>query len=788
MSAHGARRRGSSARWAGDLALGMRLSVTGGRPAWFRLALISLGVALGVAMLLVAASIPAAVAARDGRLAARDVDWSQELGRGEDTLLIKRADTRYRDIEIYGRVVRPEGKRAPLPPGVTRWPGAGEMLVSPALARLLAEDGSAGERAGAGARLRDRWDAHVAGTIGAEGLTGPGEYAFYLVSDRLSADSASRVRAFGESDADQGVPPALLLLGAVAVVALLLPVAIFVTTAVRFGGEARDRRLAALRLFGADTAMTRRIAAGETLVGAVLGLAAGGLLYLALRLLAEGTSLVDASFHPDDLRPVPALTVLIVVLVPVTAVLITLSALRRVAVEPLGVVRLGGEHRRRLWWRLILPVAGPALLYPLRNGFSEQATGFEAQVMAGMAALLIGVALLLPWVVEAVVRRLRGGSVAWELAVRRLQLDSGTAVRAVSGIAVSVAGAIALHGLFGAVQAQFTVENGRDTSRFQAVVLPTFEIGPGLAAERKRWESALRDAPGVRTAAAMILVHAALPGSADESDDVALRVGSCAVLRLEARIGDCADGDTFVVASPTAPAPRPGTAYALVGSEQKASASSPRWTLPADARTAPILPGSLHASESTILATPGALRGTRFTPVTITYYAGLDPADPDAFDRLRNAVGRLDPTAPVQSITAQSFDGVLLGLRQGLLAGALALLLLIGSSLLVNVAEQLHERRRPLAVLIASGTPRSTLSASILYQIAIPVLLGLILAVLTGTALSGILQAAAGTLVRFDWVGIGVTSGAAALVVLLTTAAGLPLLRRVSGPEGLRSE
>ncbi|MFD0662048.1 hypothetical protein [Thermocatellispora tengchongensis] len=103
----------------------------------------------------------------------------------------------------------------------------------------------------------------MVGTIGPDGLAGPGEYAFYLGTDRLDESSATRVRSFGRNDLDEGVPPVLMLLGGVGVVVLLLPVAIFVTTAVRFGGEARDRRLAALRLVGADAAMTRRIAAGR---------------------------------------------------------------------------------------------------------------------------------------------------------------------------------------------------------------------------------------------------------------------------------------------------------------------------------------------------------------------------------------------------------------------------------------------------------------------------------------------------------------------------------------------
>ncbi|MFD0662050.1 FtsX-like permease family protein [Thermocatellispora tengchongensis] len=166
----------------------------------------------------------------------------------------------------------------------------------------------------------------------------------------------------------------------------------------------------------------------------------------------------------------------------------------------------------------------------------------------------------------------------------------------------------------------------------------------------------------------------------------------------------------------------------------------------------------------------------------------MDPADPDALDRLRNAAARVDPAAHVQLIELRTFDGTLLTIRQGLLVGTTALLLLIGASLLVNVAEQLRERRRLLAVLVAFGTRRKTLGGSVLFQIAIPVMLGLVLAVLTGTGLSAILQAAADAPVRFDWLGIGATSGAAALVVLLSTAASLPLLWRLAKPGGLRSE
>jgi hypothetical protein len=783
--------RGALARWVIDLALGARFSVAGGRSGWARLAMIAAGIGLGVAMLLLAATIPTVVAASDARLAARDTEWSQSMPPGADTLLIDRADTEYRGQKVYGRLIQPEGDQSPLPPGVTRRLAPGEMVASPALARLLDSD--------EGALLRQRWDARVVDTIGAAGLAGPGEYAFYLGTDRLTEDSATRVRSFGWAEVHEGMPPVLMLLGIVGLVVLLLPVAIFVSTAVRFGSEARDRQLAALRLVGADTRMTRRIAAGETLVGALLGLVTGGLLYLAVTALAQRLLPSGLSFYRADFRPVPALLALVLTMVPVGAVTVTLAALRRVVVEPLGVVRRSGDRHRQLWWRLILPAAGLALLYPLYNGLSDRETGWEYQVVAGLAALLVGVALLLPWLVDATVRRLGGGGVAWQLAVRRLQLDSGTAVRAVSGIAVSIAGAIALQGLLAAVQTQFTVQNTRGTDSYQVAVLPTSSIaaaGADATAELKRWESTLAGAPGIRAAGALTSVRATRFGAGAETDGVTMvKIGDCAVLRQEARVEACTDGDTFVVAGPAA-LPRPDTVYALGATAEKpdgATSETPdraaQWTLPATVRTVEPNPGPLAPSGPTILVTPAALgRSQPTTLSSFNIYVALDPADPDALDRARNAAARLDPTAYVMPIKSRAIEGILLAIRQALLVGATTLLLLIGASMLVNVAEQLRERRRLLAVLVAFGTRRGTLSGSVLYQIAIPVVLGLILAVATGTGLAAILQAAADAPIQFDWLGIGATSGAAALVVLLTTTASLPLLWRLTRPQGLRSE
>ena len=120
-------------------------------------------------------------------------------------------------------------------------------------------------------------------------------------------------------------------------VALLAPVAVFIATAVRFGGERRDRRLAALRLVGADPATTRRIAAGEALAGALFGLLTGAALFLRRRsALRHSRSSASASSRPMWC-PMPRWPLLIALAVPLVAVGVTLFTMRRVTVEPLGV-------------------------------------------------------------------------------------------------------------------------------------------------------------------------------------------------------------------------------------------------------------------------------------------------------------------------------------------------------------------------------------------------------------------------------------------------------------------
>ncbi|MDI5940082.1 ATP-binding cassette domain-containing protein [Micromonospora sp. DH15] len=238
----GPRKRG---RVLADLWMGARMAVTGGRDGWTRAALTALGVGIGVAMLLLAAAVPGALDARAVRNEARnDTGWRPERVAAANTVLVALADTEFRDHPVRGRIVRAEGPAAPVPPGLARLPGAGEVVVSPALRDLLdSPDGPLfAPRLGGG---------RVAGTIGAQGLAGPAELAFYLGSADLTDEWAVRRDQFGGGEPGEEFSPVLMVLVVVVVVVLLLPIVVFVGAAVRFGGDRRDRRLAALRLLGA---------------------------------------------------------------------------------------------------------------------------------------------------------------------------------------------------------------------------------------------------------------------------------------------------------------------------------------------------------------------------------------------------------------------------------------------------------------------------------------------------------------------------------------------------------
>jgi hypothetical protein len=776
----------SAGRWARDLGMGLRFAFAGGREGWTRALLTAVGVGLGVALLLLTTALPGALAERDRREEARlNYTYGEEIERADDTLMTADTDTEFDGRDIRGRLLEPEGDKAPLPPGLREFPAPGDMVVSPALKEFLDSDD--------GELLRERLPYDVVGTIGEQGLIGSQELSYYAgaegLADRAADGLVGRIDSFGTPDpTEEEMDPVLMLLVLVVFVVLLMPVAVFIAAAVRFGGERRDRRLAALRLVGSDGGMTRRIAAGEALGGALLGLVFGTGFFLAGREFAASVEVFRISVFPSYLNPSPLLALLVAVAVPGAAVLVTLLALRGVVIEPLGVVRTARPARRRLWWRLLLPLAGIGMLLPMVGQGRENGDFNQYLVTGGVMCLLVGVTALLPWIVETVVARLGSGSVSWQLAVRRLQLSSGAAARMVNGIAVAVAGAIALQMLFAGVEKDYTKETGYDVSLAQMEV--SLPEGTDITAATAKLEKT----KGVREVHPLSEGYFGdRPWQKEPQRFAGLTIGDCTTLREVAKLPSCADGDVFAVRggeydTDTPSLSRPGQKLYLEKYVGAGRTEDVVWTVPEALKQADSVKDPTGARRGGFLMTRSAVPTDLAEAVRGQLYLSLDDSVPYAREHVRNTAAAIDPLSYPMTWQATERSDRYESIRTGLFVGATAVLALIGASLLVSQLEQLRERRKLLSALIAFGTRRRTLSLSVLWQTAIPIGLGLLLASVVGMALGAVLLRMTSTPVAVDWPSVLRMTGMGAGVVLVVTLLSLPPLLRMMRPDGLRTE
>jgi hypothetical protein len=747
-------------RLATDLWLGVRLAATGGTDSRLRAGLTALGVAFGVALLLLAASVPNMLSAHESRQQGRLAQFSDRPG----DLVGYHFDSSFRGNQITLFALQRTGPRPPLPPGIGHIPAPGQMLVSPALAALLHSSG--------GGELARRLDAHVTGRIADAGLSGPADLFAYMGATDLLAHGGAAILAFGRQAGATGHDPLIILLVILMVVALLMPVGVFVATASRFGSEQRNQRLAALRLLGLDRVGTARVAAGEALLGASIGAVTGVVGFLViLRPLVPRTDIAGISIFEQDVRPSLALAALALVAVLVAAVAFALLAMRQVAIEPLGVSRRGRPPRRRLAWRLCTPVIGFLLLISLIGASGRLfSTGGEVEASAGIILVLIGVCALLPWLVEAAVLRAGGGPVGWLLAVRRLRLDHGTSGRVVGAIGLAVAGAIALQTAFSGA------ERDRSTAT-PAVAHHLFLVSNMMVGGTEPVTDATRRLGSVTGTRSVFAIGAG-------PEQLPVSVAPCPTIEVLTGTTSCADGSSYLL-TPYGGVERPGQVILIAGRSLRIPASARHASL-----SAPFAPYTGLLNIGVLVLTPAAATRAGLSVHTVSALVRLDPSSSGAADHLSDAVAELDPLAQVTDLGTRTpeRDLALHNLQRMLTAGAIAVLLVIGASLLVSVAEQLRERRRVLAVMAAFGTRTSTLAYSVLWQTALPVILGMTLAILLGGALGAVLMKIAGLPIGFDWGSVALLAGAGVGVVALVTAFTLPILLAQISPEALRAE
>lgn len=188
-----------------------------------------------------------------------------------------------------------------------------------------------------------------------------------------------------------------------------------------------------------------------------------------------------------------------------------------------------------------------------------------------------------------------------------------------------------------------------------------------------------------------------------------------------------------------------------------------------------------------IMATVGAIDPRTLPNAQTMAQIRVDGSVEDAAEYVRNTAARIDPGMRVGTLTSVTRDRQYASVQTGLRFGAAATLLLIAASMLVSQLEQLRERRRLLSVLVAFGTRRVTLGWSVLWQTAVPVVIGLLAAIAGGLGLGAVLTWMIAKTVTQWWLFLPL-AGTGAGIVLAVTLLSLPLLWRMMRPDGLRTE
>src|SRR6202042_2369942 len=141
------------------------------------------------------------------------------------------------------------GADAPVLPGISKVPAAGQYYASPALAALL--------RTVPADELGDRFPGTMIGTIGPAGLTGPGQLAVYIGYPPAALNAiggTTWVTSISTAPASEVFPPFFRYAFGIGVLAVLFPMLVLISTATRLAASRREERFAALRLVGGTPA------------------------------------------------------------------------------------------------------------------------------------------------------------------------------------------------------------------------------------------------------------------------------------------------------------------------------------------------------------------------------------------------------------------------------------------------------------------------------------------------------------------------------------------------------
>ncbi|WP_313949578.1 FtsX-like permease family protein [Frankia sp. AvcI1] len=539
----------------------------------------------------------------------------------------------------------------------------------------------------------------------------------------------------------------------------MFPVLIFIGTATRLSAARREQRFAALRLIGATPRQIAVIAAVESSVAAVGGVAAGFALFVLLRPALAPIPFTGEPFFPGDLSLNLPDVVLVALGVPIAAAAAARLALRRVTRSPLGVTRQTTARPPRAWRILPLLAGLGELAWFVHAGQPAGTAGQVRAYLSGILLTMIGLIVVGPWLTLAgarlVARRTRRPAAL--IAGRRLADNPQAGFRAVAGLALALFVTSVAVGIITTINAYGTTGT-RDHAAARGpaqrhTLIDRFTTytpaGPqDIASIPASLLGDLRRVPGVR---GVTVIHR--PPGAGRVDPL-IGVVSCAELSGTPALGRCAAGS--------------------------------------DPATTATLSTDFEARFGDHAGTvgPAALSpdGLRHLPVQSL---AVDTDGPAAVERARTVLDLAYLSYPSVTIAEDLDRGLRLTTAYRQLANVVILtsLPIAGCSLAVSVVAGLNDRRRPFSLLRLAGAPLGMLRRVIVLESALPLLVLTVVSIATGFLAAGLflrsqlhetLQPPGGEYYLIVAAGL-----LAALAVLAST---LPLLRRITGPAAARSD
>jgi hypothetical protein len=765
------------------LRLGWQFSVRSGREALVRLLVTASAVAVGVAIMLGVVADFHAFQVTDSRACWECTQGTAVTGSpapAKPAELWNYADDVFRGQTIERLEVAALGPGAPVPPGISRLPRAGQYYASPALAALL--------RTVPAGQLGDRFGGIMAGPIGQQALTGPNELVIYVgePAAKLAAiPSTMRVDAIAAAPSKQVWSHYFRDAFIAGALAFLFPILILIGTATRLSAARREERFAALRLVGATSSQISVVAAVDAAVSALLGAIIGIGLFLLLQPALASTAITSTRYFSNEVTPTALGYVAMLVAVPAASAVAALLSLRRVRISPLGVARKVTPGAPSVS-RLVPLLAGLALFAVGMAVSGSKSIG--AAAYPGLLLVMIGLVVGGPWLTALAARlapRLLGGA-APLLAGRRLADNPKGAFRSIRGLVLAVFLGTVVAGLLPAANATTATPSARSLSN---VLMAQFLGSPLCGNTANCTGGFLGDLNSPQSAAEQRIIAEGLPP----------RTGATLVRELETFRG----ASVYPIYSlPQDAHPGgPGGAYNGVLSCASVRGLAVLGTCPAGAQAIQANTMNLYGDNPSDTTQKIFFPGN---PSVSASFGGLylqsvliRVSSQATLERIRTFLATHTPLSASGSAPRTFGEAVQARVSVGntvqrLIDIAVDLTLLVaGCSLAVAIGGGLVERKRAFTLLRVSGTPSATLYRVVLLEAVFPLVAATVVAAGTAYGISVLAidrLASKGTPLPVLGPGYYLTVGAGLLVSLMVILVTMPMLGRLTTPASARFE